>query len=151
MARRRVNKETLSQESPEVQNRLLEELVLTPEPQVETVPEVSEVSEVPEIPKVQQMTSQVDFQPSIVENKKEEVKVRMTKPEVIKADELKVKDRVKIKPEVSHDIVGRRIHNGIKNYLYTVKNVRKDGYVNVECLTYVFTLHSKDLDLVKRG
>lgn len=105
--------ETLSQETPEVQEKVLEDLL---------------------------------------GNQVKEVFVEEPVPvEPVEEDVLKSGDRVKIKPGVGSDIVGRRIHNGIKNYLYTVKNVRDDGYVNIECLTYVFTLHKKDLDIIKRG
>lgn len=105
--------ETLSQETPEVQEKVLEDLL---------------------------------------GNQAKEVFIEEPAPvEPAEEDVLKPGDRVKIKPDVGSDIVGRRIHNGIKNYLYTVKNVRDDGYVNIECLTYVFTLHKKDLDIMKRG
>ena len=76
-----------------------------------------------------------------------EVKV----PEVKVEKTLKVGDRVKVNKEIDSDILGRRIHNGIKNYLYTVKNVREDGYVTIECLTYIFTLPVKDLVLMQKG
>lgn len=69
----------------------------------------------------------------------------------VKVEKIEVGDRVKIKPGVGHDIVGRRIHNGIRNYLYKVKRVRDDGYISIECLTYVFILHNRDLELVKKG
>ena len=57
--------------------------------------------------------------------------------------------RVKIKSGVSSDMMGRRIHNGIKNYVYTVLAVRSDDYCTIECLTYVLTLHKNDLILVE--
>ena len=62
---------------------------------------------------------------------------------------LQIGSKVKINPAIGNDMVGRRIHNGIKNYVYTVKTVRDDGYCTIECLTYVFTLHKNDLNLVK--
>lgn len=70
---------------------------------------------------------------------------------LLQVEELTIEkgSRVKIKPGTPNDIMGRRIHNGIKNYVYTVLAVRTDGYCTIECLTYVFTLHKKDLDLVK--
>ena len=54
-------------------------------------------------------------------------------------------DRVKIDPTLSNDMLGRRIHNGVKNYVYTVLNVRPDGFCSVECLTHVFCVHKKHL------
>lgn len=58
---------------------------------------------------------------------------------------INIGSRVKINPELSNDIVGRRIHSGLKNYVYTVKAVRPDGYATVECMTYVFTVAKSDL------
>lgn len=90
----------------------------------------------------------IEERPSpVLEVKVPEVKV----PEVKVEKTLKVGDRVKVNEEIDSDILGRRIHNGIKNYLYTVKNVREDGYVTIECLTYIFTLPVKDLVLMQKG
>lgn len=121
--------ETLSQETPEVQEAVLKDLVGE--------------------------TTVTDSEPVTVDMSKEELPKEVQNMHVEVKEEkdegLKVGDRVKIKPEVGNDIVGRRIHNGIKNYLYTVKNVRDDGYVTIECLTYIFTLNKKDLEFIKRG
>lgn len=121
--------ETLSQETPEVQEAVLKDLVGE--------------------------TTATDSEPVTVDMSKEEPPKEVQNMHVEVKEEkdegLKVGDRVKIKPEVGNDIVGRRIHNGIKNYLYTVKNVRDDGYVTIECLTYIFTLNKKDLEFIKRG
>lgn len=54
-------------------------------------------------------------------------------------------DKVKIDPKLSNDMLGRRIHNGVKNYTYTVLNVRNDGFCSVECLTHVFCVNKKHL------
>jgi hypothetical protein len=124
--------ETLSQETPEVQKEVLKDLF-------------GEITV-------------TDSEPTTVDMSKEELpkEVQNMHVEVENAhkedkdDGLKVGDRVKIKKNVGNDIVGRRIHNGIKNYLYTVKHVRSDGYVTIECLTYTFTLHNKDLEFIKR-
>ena len=69
-------------------------------------------------------------------------------PEKIIEDVINVGDRVKIKSDVSNDMLGRRIHNGIKNYNYTVKVVRPDNYLIIECLTYVFTLHKDEVEKI---
>lgn len=56
--------------------------------------------------------------------------------------------KVKVHKDVGTDIIGRRIHNGIKNYTYTIKVVRPDGYITIECMAYQFTVAMKDVDLV---
>ena len=61
--------------------------------------------------------------------------------------EYKVGAKVKVKSYVSNDIIGRRIHNGIKNYVYTIIAVRPDKHCTIECLTYQFTLANDDLEL----
>lgn len=58
-----------------------------------------------------------------------------------------VGSRVKVKKDVGNDMLGKRIHNGIKNYVYTVKVVRPDGYCTIECMAYQFTLSKEQLDL----
>lgn len=143
MARReRKSNETLSQETPEVQEALLSELTASSEKPV-VIDMTEEKIEEP----IQNMHLEVqETKPEDLKEIQEEVK----KIEEI-TNAIRVGDRVKIKPEVGNDIVGRRIHNGIKNYLYTVKAVRNDGYITIECLTYVFTLSNKDLEFIKRG
>ena len=69
-------------------------------------------------------------------------------PEKIIEDVINVGDRVKIKSDVSNDMLGRRIHNGIKNYNYTVKVARPDNYLIIECLTYIFTLHKDEVEKI---
>ena len=54
-------------------------------------------------------------------------------------------DFVKIKPDVSNDMLGKHIHNGIKNYNYKVKLVRVDGYLVIECLAYSFVLKPEEV------
>lgn len=60
-------------------------------------------------------------------------------------DEIKPGDRVKISKNVSTDTIGRRIHAGVKNYVYTVRSVRPDGIACVECLTHVFNVKIANL------
>lgn len=57
---------------------------------------------------------------------------------------IKVGDRVKIN-NIGMDTVGRRIHLGVKNYVYTVKNIRPDGIACIECLTHIFNVKVSDL------
>lgn len=63
-----------------------------------------------------------------------------TKQEIIN-----IGSRVKVKPELSNDILGRRVHAGLKNYVYTVINIRPDGYLIIKCLTYQFTVKKSDV------
>lgn len=72
-----------------------------------------------------------------------------SEPSQVEEITIEIGSKVKIRPDIPNDIMGRRIHNGIKNYVYTVLAVRTDKYCTIECLTYVFTLHQKDLILVK--
>ncbi len=58
---------------------------------------------------------------------------------------INVGDTIKLKSTVQHDILGRRIHNGIRNYNYKVLNIRDDGYITIECLTYVFVISPEDI------
>ena len=70
--------------------------------------------------------------------------VKKEQPKVIKLG-----DAVKIKPEVSNDMLGRRIHNGVKNYRYIVKLVRDEGYLVLACLTYQFILRPEEVEVWK--
>lgn len=54
-------------------------------------------------------------------------------------------DRVKIKPGIGFDIMGHRIHNGIRNYAYTVRLQRDDNMVIIECLTIILTMKPEDI------
>lgn len=103
----------------------------------ETNPEVNNNTNIPEenVSEVNSESTESNIEPAEIP--------------VIEEPTIQKGSRVKIKPGIANDIMGRRIHNGIKNYVYTVLAVRTDGYCTIECLTYVFTLPSKDLDLVK--
>lgn len=54
-------------------------------------------------------------------------------------------DRVKINRGTNTDTMGRRIHNGLQNYTYTVRSVRPDGIACIECLTHVFNVKLTDI------
>lgn len=58
---------------------------------------------------------------------------------------LQIGDRVKIKPGVGNDTLGRRIHAGVQNYVYTIRSIRPDGVACIECLTHVFNVELTDL------
>lgn len=110
--------ETLSKEKPAVQDALLKDLMGE-----------DAINEV----KVEKKAAE--------ETRKKEV----PKP---KKDEFKVGDKVKIKPNVETDTLGRRIHNGIRNYTYRVLAVRPDGFISIECLTYAFLVRKDQVDKV---
>lgn len=124
MARRKkiTNSETLSKESEKVQETLLKEIIFE-EPVDPNEIKESEKAEIKESEKAK-----------IKESKKE--------------DELKVGDRVKIKSHVETDTLGRRIHNGVRNYTYTILAIRPDNFVSVECLTYCFLLRKDQIDKI---
>ena len=73
----------------------------------------------------------------------EEVETVEEVKEVVKP--IVVGDFVKIKPDVFNDMLGKHIHNGIKNYNYKVKLVRVDGYLVIECLAYSFVLKPEEV------
>jgi hypothetical protein len=118
--------EHLSQETPEVQEKLLDEILNTEENQENDV-------------------SNQEILGNNQDNLLNEIdEVIMEEP----VDTFNVGDKVKLKPGVGNDMVGRRIHNGVKNYVYTVHNVRSDGYIGIECLTHYFIV-SRD-DIIKK-
>ena len=121
MGRRRTNilnaNETLSQEKPEVQEKILEEIIK---------PDNSQDNEV-----------------KPVENKVEKKDNLSIKKEV--KIEFKPGDLVKLNPNIKFDMVGRRIHAGLKGYQYRVLSVRIDGLLVIECLTHCFTVEPKDV------
>ena len=125
MSRRR--NENLSNEPKEIQNAVPNELVNNDVKSEETL-EDNKINNINEDKKEQ------DVKPELSE-------VQTEVPEII------VGSRVKINKEIGHDMLGRRIHNGIKNYVYTVKAVRPDNYCTIECLAYQFTLAKSDLSL----
>ena len=54
-------------------------------------------------------------------------------------------DKVKLKTDIKFDMVGRRIHNGIHNYVYTVRLQRDDGLVIIDCLAVMLTVKPEDI------
>ena len=130
MAKRRINilesNETLSNETPEVQEKLLEEII-----------EPDNNQDNKDLP-VSNENDEMNNLPSDVKD------VIMDEP-VDSADIIQPGDRVKIDKHVSTDTIGRRIHAGVKNYVYTVRSVRPDGIACVECLTHVFNVKIANL------
>ena len=109
--------ETLSQETPEVQEELLNEIIN---------PEDNQDNEV---------------EPG--ENKENEMNNLSIEEE--SNTEIKPGDYVKLNEDVKFDVVGRRIHAGIRNYNYRVLSVRIDGMIIIECLTHCFTVKPTDV------
>ena len=109
--------ETLSQEAPEVQEELLNEIIN---------PDYNQDNEV---------------EPG--ENKENEMNNLSIEEE--SNPEIKPGDYVKLNDDVKFDVVGRRIHAGIRNYNYRVLSVRIDGMIIIECLTHCFTVKPTDV------
>lgn len=113
--------ETLSTENSEIQEELLKDLVDNQEIQVN--PGSNENNELN----------------NLSNENTEENKEELVNPG----------DRVKIKGNTTTDCMGRRIHNGLRNYVYTVRTVRPDKIACVECLTHVFNIKLSDLEKIK--
>ena len=109
--------ETLSQEAPEVQEELLNEIIN---------PEDNQDNEV---------------EPG--ENNENEMNNLSIEEE--SNTEIKPGDYVKLNDDVKFDVVGRRIHAGIRNYNYRVLSVRIDDMLIIECLTHCFTVKPTDV------
>lgn len=125
MGRRRSNfvpeqNETLSQETEQVQEKLLNEIINPEDNQ--------------------------DNEDKPVSNETEELNNLSNKETEI--PEIKPGDHVKLHSDVKFDLLGRRIHNGIRGYNYRVLSVRVDGMLVIECLTHCFTVQPTDIDKV---
>ena len=126
MGRRRNNilsEETLSQENNQVQDKLLENLL-----------EDNQENEVnPGSNKIEDMNN--------LSNKKQE----KPKKEPRKEKVFKVGDYVKLNKDIKFDLLGRRIHPGLRNYNYRILSIRVDGMLIIECLTHCFTVQPTDV------
>ena len=109
--------ETLSQETPEVQEELLNEII-NPEDNQDNEVEPGENNE----NEMNNLSIEEESNP-----------------------EIKPGDYVKLNDDVKFDVVGRRIHAGIRNYNYRVLSVRIDGMIIIECLTHCFTVNPTDV------
>lgn len=112
--------ETLSQETPEVQEELLEEII-NPEDNQENQVEPGE-------------------------EQKEEMNNLSIEEE--KVENFEPGEIVRLKPDVKFDLLGRRIHAGLKGYNYRILSVRVDGMLVIECLTHCFTVQPTDVDKI---
>ena len=125
MGRRRTNtlpNETLSQETPEVQEKILKELIKNDQDN-EVKPD-----------------EQKDKNKDKILNK--EQKKNQEEPQ---KTNFQINNLVKIKPDVKFDIMGKRIHAGLKGYTYRILSIRIDGMLIIECLTHTFTLKPEDV------
>lgn len=61
--------------------------------------------------------------------------------------EISIGSKVRVKKDVAMDCFGKKIHAGVKNYSYTVKNIRPDKIACIECLTHVFNVKVNDLEI----
>lgn len=117
--------ETLSQENPEVQNKLLKDLT-------------------------DNNQDNEDKQGNDIVENQDNLSIKETQNNVeepVNAD-LKIGDRVKVNGSTNTDTMGRRIHNGLKNYVYTIRSIRPDGIACIECLTHVFHVKLVDIDKI---
>lgn len=112
--------ETLSQETPKVQEKLLEEII-NPEDNQENQVEPGE-------------------------EQKEEMNNLSIEEE--KVENFEPGEIVRLKPDVKFDLLGRRIHAGLKGYNYRILSVRVDGMLVIECLTHCFTVQPTDVDKI---
>lgn len=150
MARKKktaIDNETLSKETEQVQEAVLKDLMsedaineITPEKAIEAIDEGVEALSEPIV------EEPVDLN----EVKAEAERAEAERRKALEAErkEIKVGDRVKIKPNVETDTLGRRIHNGIRNYTYNVLAVRPDGFISIECLTYAFLVRKDQVNKV---
>ena len=68
--------------------------------------------------------------------------------ETLSQEQPKVQEDVKLHSDVKFDLLGRRIHAGIRNYNYRVLSIRVDGMLVIECLTHCFTVQPTDVDKI---
>lgn len=130
MGRRRNNmlsEETLSKENETVQNNLLNDLM-----------------EDTQDDEVNPGSTNLDEMNNLSNNKPEEPKKEPRKEKI-----LRVGDHVKLNKDVKFDLLGRRIHPGLRNYKYRILSIRVDGMLIIECLTHCFTVKPTDVEVVE--
>jgi hypothetical protein len=148
MARRKktdIDNETLSKETEQVQEAVLKDLVSEEDtPRKKDIPDAD--NSVGAEVKTLIVEEPVDLNKVKAEAEKAEAERR--KALEVERKEIRVGDRVKIKPNVETDTLGRRIHNGIRNYTYNVLAVRPDGFISIECLTYAFLVRKDQVSKI---
>lgn len=130
MGRRRnniLNEETLSKESNDVQDKSLEDLM-----------EDNRENDVnPGSNKIEDMNN-------LLNKKTKETKEKPRKEKIFR-----VGDYVKLNKDIKFDLLGRRIHPGLRNYKYRILSIRVDGMLIIECLTHCFTVQPTDVEEVQ--
>nr|DAY48210.1 MAG TPA: hypothetical protein [Caudoviricetes sp.] len=151
MARKKktaIDNETLSKETEKVQEAVLKDLMSE-----EDTPTEKDIPDADNSVGAEVETLIVEEPVDLNEVKAEAERAEMErkkaeKAEKAKKDQLKVGDIVKLKPNVETDTLGRRIHNGIRNYTYRVLAVRPDGFISIECLTYAFLVRKDQVNKI---
>jgi len=147
MARRKktdIDNETLSKETEQVQEAVLKDLVSEEDtPRKKDIPDAD--NSVGAEVKTLIVEEPVDLNKVKAEAEKAEAERKALE---VERKEIRVGDRVKIKPNVETDTLGRRIHNGIRNYTYNVLAVRPDGFISIECLTYAFLVRKDQVSKI---
>ena len=151
MARKKktaIDNETLSKETEKVQEAVLKDLMhedAVNEIASKDTPTEKDVPDVDNSVGAEVETVIVEEPVDLKEVKAETERAEMKRKKAEK-DQLKVGDIVRLKPNVETDTLGRRIHNGIRNYTYRVLAVRPDGFVSIECLTYAFLVRKDQVN-----
>lgn len=148
MARKKktaIDNETLSKETEQVQEAVLKDLVSE-----EDTPTEKNIPDADNSVGAEVETLIVEEPVDLNEVKAEAERVEAERRKALEAErkEIKVGDKVKIKPNVETDTLGRRIHNGIRNYTYNVLAVRPDGFISIECLTYAFLVRKDQVNKI---
>ncbi len=148
MARKKktaIDNETLSKETEQVQEAVLKDLVSE-----EDTPTEKNIPDADNSVGAEVETLIVEEPVDLNEVKAEAERAEAERRKALEAErkEIKVGDKVKIKPNVETDTLGRRIHNGIRNYTYNVLAVRPDGFISIECLTYAFLVRKDQVNKI---
>jgi len=153
MARKKktdIDNETLSKETEKVQEAVLKDLMhedAVNEIAPKDTPTEKDISDADNSVGAEIETLIVEEPVDLNEVKAEAERAEMERKKAEK-NQLKVGDIVKLKPNVETDTLGRRIHNGIRNYTYRVLAVRPDGFVSIECLTYAFLVRKDQVNKI---
>ena len=148
MARRKkteIDNETLSKETEQVQEAVLKDLMSEEDtPREKDIPDADNSVGA----EVETLIVEEPVDLNKVKAEAERAEAERKKALEVERKEIRVGDRVKIKPNVETDTLGRRIHNGIRNYTYNVLAVRPDGFISIECLTYAFLVRKDQVNKI---
>lgn len=154
MARKKktaIDNETLSKETEKVQEAVLKDLMHEDAVNEIAPKDTPTEKDIPDADnsvgaEVETLIVEEPVDLNEVKAEAERAEMERKKAEKAKKDQLKVGDIVKLKPNVETDTLGRRIHNGIRNYTYRVLAVRPDGFISIECLTYAFLVRKDQVN-----